>query len=64
MVTHVILRLSDGENRLIVAQDGMGKMCEENKEVQTSGCKISHGDILFCLVAIVNNIVYYIFEDC
>lgn len=49
---------------MIVAQDGMGEMCEENKEVQASGCKISHGDMLFCMVAMVSNIGYYIFDDC
>lgn len=39
-------------------------MCEGNKKVQTSGYKVSHGDVLYCMVAMVNNIVPCIFEDC
>ena len=51
------------ENRLVVARGwevGDGKDGVEGQKVQTSSYKLSHGDMMYKMVTVVNNTVFYI----
>ena len=39
---------------------GVGKMQERGQKVQTSSCKISHRDVLYIMMTIINNTVLHI----
>ena len=57
-----VSKFIDTENQLVVARGSgcsLGKMGEGGQEVQTSIYKISHGDIMYRMLTIVNNTVLH-----
>ena len=53
------------ENRLVVARGWEvrgGKVGVEGQKVQTSSYKLSHGDMMYKMVTVVNNTVFYIWK--
>ena len=53
------------ENRIVIAKGevwGVAEMGEDGQKVQNFRYKISSGNVMYCMVSIVNNAILYIWK--